>query len=91
MSEVYDRVDWLGGYSLALRPDRLDSSLKFFEKGFDLSTDDRLKVFELRFSPWIRTLCVWFDNPEINWIYLLSGSQISKTLFMMGLLLYVSR
>lgn len=84
-------IDLFSGYDLALRTDRVGSTLEFFEKGFELSSDDRLKFFDIKFSPWIRELCRWFDDPETQFINLFCGSQISKTLFMMGLLLYVSQ
>lgn len=64
---------------------------EFFEAGFTLTEDDRLRKFELKFSPWVRTLCQWFDDPQVDWIYLSMGSQVSKTTFMMGCLLYVSQ
>jgi hypothetical protein len=44
------------------------SILEFFEKGFKLTDDDRFKTFELKYTPWIRTLCEWFDNYNIDWI-----------------------
>jgi len=63
----------------------------FFEEGFELTDDDRYKTFELRFSPWIRTLCDWYHDHETPWIYLIYGSQLSKTTFMMGVQLFVSQ
>lgn len=70
---------------------RYSSLLEFFEQGFTLTEDDRFKKFDLRFSPWIRVLCNWFDDPNVDWIYLSMGSQVAKTTFMMGTLLYVSQ
>lgn len=63
----------------------------FFETGFRLTDDDRFKTFELKYTPWIRTLCEWFDDNNTDWIYLIFGSQTSKTTFMMGTLLYISQ
>lgn len=63
----------------------------FFETGFRLTDDDRFKTFELKYTPWIRTLCEWFDDCNTDWIYLIFGSQTSKTTFMMGTLLYIAQ
>jgi len=67
------------------------SIIDFFETGFELTKDDRFQIFRLEFSPWIRALCHWWDDPLTPWIYLVQGSQTAKTTFMMGVLLYVSR
>lgn len=67
------------------------SMLEFFQHGFTLTDDDRYKDFRLELSPWIKCLCEWFDDPDTDWIYILQGSQTSKTTFMMGSLLYVSQ
>jgi len=64
---------------------------EFFEHGFNLTDDDRFKKFELRYSPWITLLCDWFDDFNVDWIFLIFGSQTSKTTFMMGALLYISQ
>jgi len=75
----------------AMRIPEFRNLLEFFEHGFELTGDDRYHKFELRFSPWIRILCDWFEDPAVTWIYLIFGSQLSKTTFMMGVQLYVSR
>jgi len=67
------------------------SSLEFFERGFDLTSEDRLARFDLSKSPWIKTLCQWFDDSQTEWIYLIQGSQTCKTVFLMGMLLHVSK
>jgi phage terminase large subunit GpA-like protein len=67
------------------------SILDFFERGFSLTDDDRFKTFELKYTPWIKTLCGWFEDSTIDWIYLIFGSQTSKTTFMMGTLLYIAQ
>jgi len=70
---------------------KYSSILDFFEAGFNLTDDDRFKKFEIRYAPWIRELCKWFDDIKTDWIYLIMGSQISKTTFMMGVFLFVSQ
>lgn len=68
-----------------------EDSYAFFQDGFSLTDDDRFKKFELKYSPWIKLLCEWFEEPDIDWMYLIFGSQTSKTTFMMGILLYVTQ
>ncbi|MCK5614106.1 phage terminase large subunit family protein [Candidatus Pacearchaeota archaeon] len=63
----------------------------FFIDGFKLTDDDRFKNFRLEYSPWISELCKWFDDPETPWIYLVQGSQTTKTTFLMGVLLYIAQ
>ncbi len=63
----------------------------FFEDGFSLTSDDRFGKFRLEYSPWIRALCGWFEEPATDWIYLIQGSQTCKTTFLMGTLLYISQ
>lgn len=67
------------------------SLLEFFRKGFKLTSDDRFQQFNIKFSPWISTLCEWFQDSKTEWIYLVQGSQTAKTTFMMGVLLWVSQ
>lgn len=78
-------------FSNSLRIPKYSNLYEFFQNGFNLTGDDRFKRFELKYSPWIKVLCEWFENPDIDWIYLIFGSQTSKTTFMMGTLLYISQ
>jgi len=63
----------------------------FFKEGFNLTEDDRFARFDVKYSPWVKLLCEWFEDPEVDWIYLVFGSQTSKTTYMMGVLLYVTQ
>lgn len=67
------------------------SILEFFEDGFKLTDDDRFKIFNIDYAPWIRGLCEWYNDPKTAWIILIQGSQTSKTTFEMGVLDYVSK
>ena len=63
----------------------------FFKGGFELTASDVLKRFDVSYSPWILELCKWFDDPRVEKIYLVQGSQTGKTSFQMGALLYISQ
>lgn len=78
-------------YSQSMGVPKYGSILEFFEDGFSLTDDDRFKRFELKYSPWCRELCRWWSDYSTPWIYLIFGSQLAKTSFMMGCLLYVSQ
>lgn len=66
--------------------------LEFFQRGFNVpAKDNRFDQFQLQFSPWVSCLCSWFDDPTIDWVYLIQGSQTCKTTFLEGALLYVSK
>lgn len=66
------------------------SILQFFEDGFRLTEDDRFANFNIEYAPWIRSLCSWYEEEKTAWIFLIQGSQTSKTTFEMGVLRYVS-
>lgn len=42
-------------------------------------------------APWVRAVFDWWCDPAVEWIYLIQGSQTSKTTTMMGLLLWAAR
>lgn len=65
--------------------------LEFLEDGFYLTPNDRYSKFDIEMSPWCKTLSEWFEDINTNWCYLVMGSQVSKTTFMIGVLLYVSQ
>ena len=70
---------------------KFNSSIEFFEAGFQLTSDDRSGNFKIEFSPWIRLLCQWFDDPNVEDIYQNQASQTCKTTFDMGILFYISQ
>lgn len=47
--------------------------------------------YDLELSPWVRLIFEWWLDPEVDWIYLIQGSQTSKTTTMMGLALYAAK
>ena len=63
----------------------------FFNDGFELPEGEVLKRFDISYSPWILELCGWFTDPLVEKLYLVQGSQTSKTSFLMGVLLFVSQ
>ena len=63
----------------------------FLDAGFQLNQEDRLTTFRIDFSPWLRAVAEWVDNPVVEWINLIQGSQTSKTTAMMAFLLYVAQ
>lgn len=63
----------------------------FFTQELRLTADDRYRNFLLDLSPWVRMVWVWWSDSFVEWIYLMQGSQTSKTLTMMGLLLYAAK
>lgn len=63
----------------------------FLENGFELTANDRFKRFDITLAPWCRTLAQWFEDPDVKNIYLVMCSQVSKTSFMIGALLYISQ
>lgn len=65
--------------------------LDFFKHGFRLTDDDRFRDFRLEYSPWVATLCDWYEEPETDWLFCVQGSQTTKTTFLMGALLYVGQ
>ena len=50
-------------------------------------TGDR---WDLDQSPWVRGVFEWWLDPQVEWVYLIQGSQTSKTTTMMGLALYAA-
>ena len=75
----------------AMQLPEIRSMEEFFERGFLLTADDRFKKFDIALAPWTRTLCRWFEDITVKHIYLVMCSQVSKTTFMLGALLYISQ
>lgn len=57
----------------------------------DLPVGDNGERFDFGQSPWVRAVLDWWLDERVEWIYLLQGSQTSKTTTMMGLALYAAR
>lgn len=47
--------------------------------------------YDLELSPWAAAVFDWFTDPTVDWIYLIQASQTSKTLTMLGLLLWAAK
>lgn len=76
--------------------DHIDSSFpkkttcsEFFEKGFKLTSRDRLEFFDISYTPWTRVYIKWFQDDITEWIGLCQASQTCKTITMMGFFLYI--
>jgi len=53
-----------------------------------LNKEDRLCRFDLAYSPYMTQVAKWIDDPKVEWIYLIQGSQTSKTTIQMLALSY---
>jgi phage terminase large subunit GpA-like protein len=62
-----------------------------FELFCDLPVGEGGDRFDLGQAPWVKAAWEWWRDPAVEWIYLIQGSQTSKTTTMMGLLLYAAR
>lgn len=63
----------------------------FIENGFKLTDGDRFSKYDWKLSPWCLEVSDWFDDPNVQRIILMQGSQTSKTQLMMGILDYISK
>lgn len=75
----------------SIQPPKYSSFLEFLEAGFPLNSEDRLSRYDIEITPWHRELAKWVDDPELDWINLIQGSQTAKTTFMMAFLMYVAQ
>lgn len=75
----------------SIQPPKHKSFLEFLEAGFPLNSEDRLSRYDIEITPWHRELAKWADDPEVDWINLIQGSQTAKTTFMMAFLMYVAQ
>lgn len=49
------------------------------------------EAYDLELSPWAAPVFDWFTDLDTDWIYLIQGSQTSKTTTMLGLLLWAAK
>jgi phage terminase large subunit GpA-like protein len=56
-----------------------------------LPVGDNGESWDLSLSPWVKAVFDWWLDPSVEWIYLIQGSQTSKTTTEMGLLLYAAK
>lgn len=75
----------------ALRISPYENINDFFHQGFSLTRDDILPDYDISLSPWVDMLCDWWEDPEVEIIWLIQGSQTGKTTFMMGCFLYAAQ
>ena len=57
----------------------------------DLPIDEDDNRFDLAQSPWVAGPLEWWRDDAVEWIYLIQGSQTSKTTLMQFLLLYAGK
>lgn len=77
------RVDWSAGL--------VESTRSPLETFADLPIGENGERFDFAQSPWVRVVVEWWLDPAVEWIYLIQGSQTSKSTTMMGLLLHVAK
>jgi phage terminase large subunit GpA-like protein len=75
------------GWWSTREPDPIDP----FDVFRDLPVGEAGERFDIAQAPWVRAIWDWWMDPRVEWIYLIQGSQTSKTTTMMGLLLYAAR
>jgi phage terminase large subunit GpA-like protein len=86
LCQIYENA--IAGVNQTLLP---LSFREFVANGFPLTEDDRFTTFDISLAPWFSGLADWVENPDIDWIYLIQGSQTAKTTFLMACLLYYSQ
>jgi len=68
-----------------------ETFLEFLEGGFKLNDEDRFTDYEIGITPWHRVVAFWVDDPQVEWINLVQGTQTGKTILEMAFGIYVSK
>ena len=65
--------------------------IDFLKEGFKLNAEDRFLVYDIALTPYHHLVAQWVDDPDVDWIYLIQGSQTSKTTLQMGFGIWCSK
>lgn len=71
--------------------DLIESTAPPLDTFLGLPIGENGERFDLAQSPWVQVVLDWWLDPLVEWIYLIQGSQTSKSTTMMGLLLWTAK
>lgn len=69
---------------------RPETPFRDFAANLPLGADEVFRRFDPRLSPWVLAVGEWFASDDVERVYLVQGSQTSKTTTMLALLLWAA-